>query len=58
MIVDSVKNATTEASSVHYKVTLRVWPEDLESSDSDETLGNLVRKAINGIANYSIKKGK
>ena len=54
MIVDKVQDATTTASPVHYKITLRVWPKDLETSDSDHALGDLVRKAINGIATYPI----
>lgn len=54
MIVDKVCNATTTASAVYYEVTLRIWPEDL-TGDDDRALGDIVRKAINGIATYPIQ---
>lgn len=56
MIVDKVRNATTNDSPVHYEVTMRIWPKDLESATSDHELGDLVRRAINGIATYPIEK--
>jgi hypothetical protein len=58
MIVDKVRNATTTASAVHYEVTMRIWPDDLEAKNSDQELGDLVRRAINGIADYPIEKAK
>ena len=56
MIVDKVRDATTKNSPVHYELTIRIWPEDLESSTSDSELGDLVRRAINGIAMYPVEK--
>ena len=56
MIVDKVRNATTTASAVHYEVTLRIWPDDLEKEGSDSDLGDLIRRAINGISDYPIEK--
>lgn len=56
MIVDKVRNATTANSEVVYQVTLRIWGDDLETAESDAQLANLVRKAINGIADYPIER--
>lgn len=55
MIVDKVRNATTQSSAVHYEVTLRIWPDDMGGINSDKVLGDLIRKAINGIATYPIE---
>ena len=56
MKVDKVRDATTPNSAVHYELTLRVWHDDLDKSGSDEKLGDLVRRAVNGIATYPIRK--
>lgn len=56
MIVDKVRNATTANSAVVYEVTMRIWGDDLETADSDAKLADLVRKAINGIADYPIER--
>jgi hypothetical protein len=55
VIVDKVRNATTKESPVQYEVIIRVWPGDLEETGCDTELGNMVRKAINGIATFPIK---
>jgi len=52
MIVEKVRNTTTPESSVQFEVTIRLWGDDLERADSDRELGDAVRKAVNGIAQY------
>jgi len=49
MTVDEVKNATTRESAVHYKVTVRVWSQDLDKPEFEKELAARVRKAIDGL---------
>lgn len=56
MIVEKVKNVTTEESPIQYELTIRIWGEDLTTEESDLEFAALARKAVNGIADYPIER--
>ena len=53
MTVDKVENATSSNSAVHYRLTIRIWPDDLRGSGAVLNIYRTILKAINGIAMYA-----